>query len=105
MDFNIFTVRKETNENEMITVSTFLLVKEDLLRKVNIPLDIYLAFIGKIQSGYNDITYHNKTHGADLSQTIYHVIMECEMLERCKVDPLEFASLIVAGCCHDHEHQ
>ena len=104
MDFNVFTVRRETNENEMITVSTHIMVKEGLLNKLDIPIDLFLAFIGKIQSGYNDITYHNKTHGTDLAQTIYHMLTECEMMDKCKVDSQEFASLIIAGCCHDHEH-
>lgn len=30
-----------------------------------------MRFIVKIQSGYKDIAYHNKTHAADLSQTAY----------------------------------
>jgi len=63
-----------------------------------------MLFISKIQSGYKNITYHNKTHGADLSCTAYYYLTRCGFLEKAKLDDIEFASIIIGGACHDHEH-
>jgi len=29
----------------------------------------------KIQTGYNPVAYHNKTHAADVAQTMYYFII------------------------------
>lgn len=68
LDFNVFYVREQTLQNELTTITTFILAKENLFQSLKINLDTYLNFIEKIQKGYKDITYHNKTHGADLAQ-------------------------------------
>jgi len=68
MDFDIFKVRDMTKENEMITVATHLMQKGNLFEENKMHLETFLKFIGKIQSGYKDITYHNKTHASDLCQ-------------------------------------
>jgi hypothetical protein len=45
-----------------------MLAKEDLFLVLDIRFETFIRFISKIQSGYQHVTYHNKTHGADLSQ-------------------------------------
>jgi hypothetical protein len=67
VEFNIFTVRKTTLENELVTVATYLLHQEQLFSSLNINMETWMRFITKIQSGYKDIAYHNKTHAADLA--------------------------------------
>jgi len=71
LEFDIFAVRKSTLENELVTVITYILHKEQLFETLGIRLDSFLRFIVKIQQGYKDIAYHNKTHAADLAQTAY----------------------------------
>jgi 3'5'-cyclic nucleotide phosphodiesterase len=63
----LFTIRKETKENELIAVTTFILHKHRIFQSLKISVETFMSFISKIQSGYKDITYHNKTHGADVS--------------------------------------
>lgn len=58
----------------------------------------------KIQSTYNDITYHNKTHAADLAQTFYYIMTSCELRRKCEVSPIELMSYIIAAGCHDVSH-
>ena len=70
-DFDIFSVRKSTKENELITAVTYILHKHKIFQSLKINFETFMMFISKIQSGYKDITYHNKTHGADLSCTAY----------------------------------
>lgn len=63
-----------------------------------------MTFISKIQGGYKDVTYHNKTHGADVCQTVYYFLTRCEYLHKGKIDDIEFAAMLIGGACHDHEH-
>jgi hypothetical protein len=103
-DFDIFEVRKNTKENELITITTFLLHKHKIFKSLKISMEKYMSFITKIQNGYKDITYHNKTHGADLSATVYFYMMKGEYLEKANLDDMDFCAMIVGGACHDHEH-
>ena len=66
-DFDIFDLRANTNENELITVVSHILAKESLFDMLPINNEKFMNFIHKVQDTYTDITYHNKTHGADLA--------------------------------------
>ncbi|CDW89816.1 UNKNOWN [Stylonychia lemnae] len=104
LDFNIFTVQNFTLQNELVTITTYLLAQENMFHSLKIDLETFINFIEHIQQGYKDITYHNKTHGADLCQSFYYFSVTCGLKEKCKIDNLDFMALLVAGSCHDHEH-
>jgi 3',5'-cyclic-nucleotide phosphodiesterase len=57
-----------------------------------------------IQAGYKNITYHNKTHGADLCQTMNMFCKQGKLGEKLKLDSLEYLGIITAACVHDFEH-
>ena len=78
--------------------------KENLLEKLEINAQIFLNFISKIQTGYTDITYHNKTHAADLSSTAYYYCKAGGFEHLAKLDAMELAAMLIGGACHDHEH-
>lgn len=67
VDFNIFKIKEYTNDNEMVVVISHLMAKEKLFDTLPIINEKFLDFIKKVQSGYLDITYHNKTHATDLA--------------------------------------
>ncbi len=69
--FDVFQVKKSSNENELLLTETFILHKQKLFSHLNISVDVFLAFMNKIQSGYKAVSYHNKTHAADVCQTMY----------------------------------
>ncbi len=54
-------------ENELVTITSYILAKQGIFSKMNIPFEIYTNFMTKIQKGYMSVTYHNKTHAADLA--------------------------------------
>ena len=68
-DMNIFELREHTNENELISVLMVILAKRGVLGLKSLKADTLLSFIATIQGGYVDISYHNKTHAADVCQT------------------------------------
>jgi len=71
---------------------------------VNLGLEVFLNFIRKIQGGYKDIPYHNKTHAADLVQSFYYFGKKCGLIMNCKLDEVDLLAITIAGACHDHEH-
>lgn len=70
LDFNIFKLRELTDGKELTATLCFILAKRDCFAKTSIDINKMINFITAIQNGYKNVTYHNKTHGADLCQTL-----------------------------------
>jgi hypothetical protein len=62
-----------------------------------------INYITAIQRGYKNVTYHNKTHAADLCQT-FNYFCKSGLEEKAALDYSELISLYVAACVHDYEH-
>lgn len=103
IDFDIFKLRDATNNNELVTVVMYLLSHNGLLNSSVLDFERLLAYINAVQRGYKNITYHNKTHAADLCQT-FHYFCKAGLEQKAALDPTELVSLYVAACCHDYEH-
>ena len=93
-----------TREYELIAVASYLFHKYKYFSKLNIPVDCFVGFIAKISTGYKEVAYHNKTHGADVCHTVHSYIFQGGFQEKSKLDDLDIASMLLAACCHDHEH-
>ena len=65
-DFNIFNLRTATNGRELESILIFMLAKRECISKTDLDIEKMHNFIRAIQSGYKNIPYHCKTHGADL---------------------------------------
>lgn len=102
--FNIFNVKKHTNDCELETVITYIFAKEGIFDSVPISKKKFLGFLQQIASMYKSITYHNKTHAADLAQTFYHYCTAGQMAQKCDVDQFELMTYVLAAACHDVEH-
>ena len=63
-----------------------------------------MNFIRVIQNGYKKITYHNKTHAADLCQTFNFFLTTGQVRETIKLDNLECIAAYIGACVHDFEH-
>ena len=83
MDFDIFKIREQTKDNELVTIICHLMAKEEIFDSLPILNEKFLSFIKKVQSSYLDITYHNKTHATDLAQTFYYICNQCELKKKC----------------------
>lgn len=103
-EFDIFELERETNGNELIVCSTFLLMKHDLFTNLAIDLHTYLKFISNIQNGYNKIAYHNKLHGMDVGRLAYYYAITWDLYEKSKFEDVDLFALIVGGAVHDFDH-
>ena len=102
--FNIFNVREHTNGGELETVLGYLFAKEGIFEDVPLNKQKFFGFCKKISSLYNDVSYHNKTHAADLTQTFYNIVTDGELGMKTGMDKFELMCYLLSGCCHDVEH-
>ena len=89
---------------ELCTTIGYIMAKEGIFEEVKLNKLKFFGFLSRISNLYNDITYHNRTHAADLSQTFYHVTTIGEMGEKTEMDKFELMTYILAAACHDVEH-
>lgn len=103
-DMNIFELREHTNENELVSILMVILAKRGVLGLKSLKADTLLSFIAVVQGGYVDISYHNKTHAADVCQTFNFYCTNTSLVQKCKMTELEVLTYCVAACCHDYQH-
>lgn len=103
-NFNIFSLQKHTQGNELESTVSYIFAKEGIFEEVPLMKLKFFNFMNKIKSLYKDITYHNKTHAADLVQTFYHATTIGEMALKCQMNKFEIMAYLLAGACHDVEH-
>jgi hypothetical protein len=48
LEFNIFKIKDETENNELVTVTSLILAKEGIFEKVQLQLDTYMMFMSRI---------------------------------------------------------
>ena len=102
--FDIFKLKQATNNNELVSILPYILSKRGLLGVTPLDFSKLMSFINQIQNGYKKITYHNKTHAADLCQTFNFFLTGGNVREVIKLDNLECIAAYIAACCHDYEH-
>lgn len=89
---------------ELSATIGFIFAKEGIFEEVNVNKLRFFPFMDRISNLYKDITYHNRTHAADLAQTFYHMTTVGEMGEKCGMDKFELMTYLLAAACHDVEH-
>lgn len=64
-----------------------------------------IHFLNEIQKGYlQKVQYHNDLHGADVMQQIYVLLTVGNLIEIAELDHLDTVALLIAGACHDYNH-
>ncbi len=66
MNFDVFLFKKECNNEELVIICTYLMDKHNLFKDLKIDPDRFQSYAKTIQAGYNDVVYHNATHGIDV---------------------------------------
>jgi hypothetical protein len=104
LSFNIFEFNKELNGGELVAIANMLFEKHNLFKTMKINSSKFLTFTKNIMGGYKHVPYHNKTHGADVAQTLYFFLMKGDWMTKGEMDNLDLISMIVGGSIHDYEH-
>lgn len=104
LDFNIFELSSVSNGNELVLIANHLLEINEFYEKLNIPKDKFRRYSVAIQKQYNPVSYHNKTHAADVTQTSYYFLSYCDFFNIGAVTDMEAAVLLISAMVHDTDH-
>ena len=105
LEFNIFDFKEECVDRELTCVASLLLHKHSLYSGLKININQFLIFMDKLSSGYNEhVKYHNKTHAADVTQTLYYFVVNSNWITKAKMDNIDIFSMILGCAVHDYEH-
>lgn len=104
LEFNIFDFKDNSKGRELTSLTSLLLHRHSLYAGLHIPINKFLVFMDKISAGYNNVKYHNKTHAADVTQTLYYFVVSGNWIASAKMDNIDICSMILAAAIHDYEH-
>ena len=76
----------------------------NFISELGIKDEALTGYITAIEQQYVDNPYHNKTHAADVVQTVHALIQMGGSDFFCKNDPVEAFALLVAAAVHDVGH-
>lgn len=89
LEFDIFEFKEKCQDRELSCISSLLLHKHSLYSGLHISVSKFTRFIDKISSGYNNVKYHNKTHAADVAQTLYQFVINGNWITLGKMDNID----------------
>jgi hypothetical protein len=104
LDFNIFELRTISQGNELVLVINHLMEINDFYEKLNITQDKFRKYSVTIQKLYNPVSYHNKTHAADVCQTTYYFLTYCDFYNIGQISDMEAAVMVISAMVHDTDH-
>ena len=104
-EFDIFAFKQATENNELFVLVLYLFRKEELMTELTIDTRRLTNYISRVQAGYNaTVLYHNSTHAADVTQTMYYFLSTCEAGRKTGLSYTEIAACYLAAAVHDFEH-
>ncbi|CAI2387800.1 unnamed protein product [Moneuplotes crassus] len=104
LEFDVFELQTKSVENEMYIFGMHIMAKDKYMDEFKISTKRMQNYLYALQSSYNQIAYHNKTHATDLSQTCYYYMYTCHMIDICKLSRVEQMAMLLAGFMHDTDH-
>jgi len=96
-----FSLERSSNGLPLSTLGFYIFTELGLVRRFNISEKKLMMFLLMIEDGYPNNMYHNRTHAADVLQSMYLLMINA--LEGCLGD-LELLAGVVAAICHDYKH-
>lgn len=104
LEFNSFEFQKLANGEGLSIMLDYVFDEYGLYETLCIDENKLRCFSRKIEMGYLNNPYHNKTHALDVCQTIHFFLKKCRFQELAELSPLEIASMLLAASIHDYEH-
>ncbi|GFR44852.1 hypothetical protein Agub_g6195 [Astrephomene gubernaculifera] len=102
--FNAFKLAEVTQGHPLSALGFWLMKRYDLISIFQLDATKLARFLRKIEDGYPDNPYHNKTHAADVLQGMHCLLTRGGLHRRLGEDVAIFASYL-AAITHDYEHK
>jgi hypothetical protein len=102
-DFNIFEFEKSTMKNSLYVLMNYYFHNFNFA-SLKIPETNYMNLVYNIQKNYNDNPYHNSIHSADVTNTCYFILEQCEVRKDSAFTELETLIILLSCAAHDIDH-
>ena len=105
-DFDIFAIDSLTNAKGTLIVALEIVDRLDIVKSEIIEHNILKQFLSAVIENYSRINayYHNDLHGADVTQTIYTMLIRGNLKAKMKLDDLSKFAIIIGSFGHDLKH-
>ena len=99
--FDAFSLFESSKGHPLSTLGFYLIKESGLVQRFSIKEKTLMTFLLKVEDGYPENMYHNRTHAADVLQSMYMLMVNA--LGGC-IGDLELLAGIIAAVCHDYKH-
>jgi hypothetical protein len=104
LSFDVFSLKTLTNNNDLVVLMTHLFHINDICRSEKLNRGKFNNFMKAVQSGYNNLPYHNSTHAADVVQAFHYFLVSCEVKTLYDLTLSEYSICILSASIHDFQH-
>ncbi|OMJ86076.1 hypothetical protein SteCoe_12432 [Stentor coeruleus] len=104
ISFNVFELKKVSENNELVILTNYLMHSYDLFRSEMLNRQKFSVFMKNIQAGYYQNPYHNATHATDVTQAYHVYIKRCKVEEFLIMTNLDIACCLISSSIHDFQH-
>uniref|UniRef100_A0A6B2L3H0 PDEase domain-containing protein n=1 Tax=Arcella intermedia TaxID=1963864 RepID=A0A6B2L3H0_9EUKA len=102
LDLDIFPYHDDDNRETPILLVMHMFHQLKLIETFKIDEICLYRFLRTISSKYRQVPFHNWFHAFNVTQTMYHFLVECQA--KNYLGPLEILALLVSTLCHDADH-
>uniref|UniRef100_A0A7S3YUK2 Phosphodiesterase n=1 Tax=Lotharella globosa TaxID=91324 RepID=A0A7S3YUK2_9EUKA len=103
-EFDIWALNEEVGGKCLSLLAYHLMDRYDIFSKLQISRHHLVNYLNEIETGYNDVPYHNHIHAADVLHAT-HFFLSTPMLKKlCSQFPLMRLSAYLAAGVHDFKH-
>lgn len=102
--FDAFKLAEVTQGHPLSALGFWLMKRYDIIRNFQLDATTLALFLRKVEDGYPENPYHNKTHAADVLQGM-HVMLTRGGLHRRLGEELAMLAGYLAAIVHDYEHK
>ncbi|KAL6765019.1 hypothetical protein V8C86DRAFT_1223041 [Haematococcus lacustris] len=102
-EFDAFQLTAVTGGRPLSVLAYWLLQKTGLVSAIRLDPAKLARWLCRIEAGYCSNAYHNRSHAADVVQTL-HMLLTQGGLAPGYADPLTQLAAYLAAVCHDYQH-
>ena len=101
-DFNVFELERVSSGHPVVLIALHAISTFELEASLPIKMDNLVRFLLRVESGYNNVPFHNYVHAADVTHGTAYFLSQENVARH--LTPLDIYCLILGAAMHDFNH-
>lgn len=101
--WNVFLLQSQSNGRELTTLAMRVMRDSGLIDAFRLNTEKLVMFLHRVELGYLDNPYHNKTHAADVLQSMNKIMIDGGVYPKY-ADQVDLLCCYIASWIHDIDH-